>query len=270
MEEGEVGGRISGQCQVCQKDPAKYRCPACDRQSCSLGCVQEHKRRHACNGKRSRAAAKCLPVSELTPEILLDDYWLLEDAAASAHLLAKSLPPPSTAPKRPQRAALVKKCAERNIHLALMPAEMARARHNRTQLRGDRLFWTIEWILLDSNGLKDGDHPANLPMDALRPHRRTTLYSHVCEESSLQTSYQDLLAAHPNSDLPQNLSEITLLLFQEADQQPAMGETMMPPLSPHRRLWPMNSLETCWRLLLTGRTVIEFPSIYIYHHHPLR
>lgn len=271
MEDGEVGGRIRGQCEVCQQDLAKYRCPGCDQQSCSLRCVQEHKRLHSCTGKRSRAAAKYLPVTELTPEIILDDYWLLEDAAASAHLLAKSHPPQATL-KRPQRAALVKRCAERNIHLALMPAEMARARHNQTQLRGDRLFWTIEWILLDSGGLKDGEHPANLSMDALRPHRRSTLYSRACEEDSLQTSYQNLLAAHPNSDhLPSNPAEVTLLLFQEADQHPALAEATPPPpppLSPHRRLWPISCLETCWRLLLTGRTVIEFPSIYIYHHPP--
>ncbi|EER29244.1 HIT zinc finger family protein [Coccidioides posadasii C735 delta SOWgp] len=30
-------------CQVCSSQPFKYRCPACDLQSCSLNCSQAHK-----------------------------------------------------------------------------------------------------------------------------------------------------------------------------------------------------------------------------------
>ncbi|KAK2746777.1 hypothetical protein FQN55_005504 [Onygenales sp. PD_40] len=30
-------------CEVCSKEPAKYRCPTCHLQSCSLACTQSHK-----------------------------------------------------------------------------------------------------------------------------------------------------------------------------------------------------------------------------------
>jgi hypothetical protein len=30
-------------CEICQQQPAKYRCPGCEQRSCSLACTREHK-----------------------------------------------------------------------------------------------------------------------------------------------------------------------------------------------------------------------------------
>lgn len=35
-------------CEVCKKNPFKYRCPACNMKTCSLACVNGHKKQ-VCN-----------------------------------------------------------------------------------------------------------------------------------------------------------------------------------------------------------------------------
>jgi hypothetical protein len=42
-------------CQVCGECEAKYKCPACSLQTCSLPCVSKHKKEQRCSGKRPRS-----------------------------------------------------------------------------------------------------------------------------------------------------------------------------------------------------------------------
>ena len=48
------GEKKGSPCEECGEQPWKYRCPGCARLTCSLPCVQAHKRRTACTGKRAR------------------------------------------------------------------------------------------------------------------------------------------------------------------------------------------------------------------------
>lgn len=41
-------------CEVCTEALAKYKCPLCSKQTCSLPCVRRHKVEFSCTGKRSR------------------------------------------------------------------------------------------------------------------------------------------------------------------------------------------------------------------------
>ena len=41
-------------CEICTEKQAKYKCPACSRQTCSLECVRRHKVDTSCTGKRPR------------------------------------------------------------------------------------------------------------------------------------------------------------------------------------------------------------------------
>ena len=59
---------------------AKYRCPACDVQSCSLACVTAHKRSTGCDGKRRMEQIKYVSRSKMDDELLCSDYRLLERA----------------------------------------------------------------------------------------------------------------------------------------------------------------------------------------------
>jgi hypothetical protein len=49
-----AAGKKGSPCEECGEQPWKYRCPGCARLTCSLPCVQAHKRRTACTGKRPR------------------------------------------------------------------------------------------------------------------------------------------------------------------------------------------------------------------------
>ena len=41
-------------CEVCGDQPSKYRCPGCDKRTCSLPCSRKHKEDSGCSGKRDR------------------------------------------------------------------------------------------------------------------------------------------------------------------------------------------------------------------------
>ena len=42
-------------CAICKEATAKYKCPACLMGTCSLDCVQAHKKSTGCTGKRPRS-----------------------------------------------------------------------------------------------------------------------------------------------------------------------------------------------------------------------
>ncbi|KAL5457277.1 hypothetical protein EMCRGX_G034525 [Ephydatia muelleri] len=64
-------------CESCHKLPFKYKCPKCDRKSCSLSCVKQHKTEYGCDGTRSKTSF--VPLSEFSDNHLLSDYNFLED-----------------------------------------------------------------------------------------------------------------------------------------------------------------------------------------------
>lgn len=40
-------------CEECKEKPSKYKCPGCSIRTCSLPCVNAHKDRTNCSGKRN-------------------------------------------------------------------------------------------------------------------------------------------------------------------------------------------------------------------------
>ena len=45
-----------GKCEICEKQLAKYTCPACEVHTCSLPCITAHKKNTDCDGLRSRTS----------------------------------------------------------------------------------------------------------------------------------------------------------------------------------------------------------------------
>nr|CAB3475524.1 unnamed protein product [Digitaria exilis] len=85
---GGGGGKKGSPCEECGDQPWKYRCPGCARLTCSLPCVQAHKRRTACTGKRTRTDP--VPIAQFDDNQLISDYNFLEEtkqATESAHRL---------------------------------------------------------------------------------------------------------------------------------------------------------------------------------------
>ena len=39
-------------CAICQDCEPKYRCPGCSLRTCSLVCVNEHKKKYSCDGRK--------------------------------------------------------------------------------------------------------------------------------------------------------------------------------------------------------------------------
>lgn len=64
----------SVECEECKLNPWKYKCPGCSIRTCSLPCVNSHKQRTACNGKKS--LTEVLPLSQFDDNILLSGMSL--------------------------------------------------------------------------------------------------------------------------------------------------------------------------------------------------
>lgn len=303
-EEGEVNSAIEGACQICAEKIARYRCPACGIQSCSLPCIQTHKERTTCTGKRTRASRTFTPASRLNEEILLDDQLLLDEVSSSigqspslgqggGSTEGEKASKPQQGPPR-RLVELQRRCRERRISLALMPPGMARSKRNRSRvLAGNRILWTIEWIFIDG---PTPEFPLYMRLEDLRSFAHTFKYTTALETDDVATAYEKLTSDTPNLG---PVSSVHLFLRLEADRprehrrEPIQSQghshqgQSFPPnnvdpnqllplptqsfdVSPSRRLWPIHSPQTPLNLLLSTRTVIEFPTIYIYTEGPIK
>lgn len=64
---------------MCGKDESKYACPKCAVKTCSLRCVNVHKRELECDGVRDKT--KFVYTQNFTNFDLLSDYKLLEESS---------------------------------------------------------------------------------------------------------------------------------------------------------------------------------------------
>eukprot|EP00736_Rhodelphis_marinus_P003505 Rmarinus@m.22382 len=70
------------ECEVCGSASAKYKCPRCRCQTCSLDCCNKHKDTSTCTGLRNRTEYR--PVKEFTDSQLFSDYYFLEEGGRIA------------------------------------------------------------------------------------------------------------------------------------------------------------------------------------------
>lgn len=141
---GSAGGAgLPKVCAVCSALGAKYRCPACDRRTCSLACVKQHKEDYECTGKRPRAEFVA-PLRAFTDHLVERDFGFLEEVDCAAdradreyHHLADRLKLFHQSWHR-TRLALARACAlrERRVRLIFAPRGLALARSNTTRLSG--------------------------------------------------------------------------------------------------------------------------------------
>ncbi|KAK4397530.1 hypothetical protein Sango_1589600 [Sesamum angolense] len=135
-------------CEECKINPSKYKCPGCSMRTCSLPCVNAHKQRTACTGKRP--VTNFVPISQFDDNLILSDYNMLEDVkriADSAQRMRVKLcgyshfrlPFPL---KNLRRAA-----ASRRTKLLFLSSGMSKREANQTYYNTRKKFisWTIEW-----------------------------------------------------------------------------------------------------------------------------
>ncbi|XP_030468665.1 uncharacterized protein LOC115687298 [Syzygium oleosum] len=135
-------------CQECEKSPSKYKCPACSFRSCSLPCVNAHKHRTGCSGKRNQT--QFVPLSQFNDNVLLSDYNLLEEVkrvTESAHRTRTKLSvhPYFKLPFPLQN--LRRAAASRRTKLLFLPSGLAKRGRNQSRYEQRKKFisWTIEW-----------------------------------------------------------------------------------------------------------------------------
>ncbi|KAF4035363.1 putative HIT-type domain-containing protein [Phytophthora infestans] len=75
-------------CCDCGKGDVKYRCPRCERITCSLQCCVAHKKQFECSGKRDRT--KYVELKKFTDADLSSDFFFLEEVYRSTNSAARS------------------------------------------------------------------------------------------------------------------------------------------------------------------------------------
>ncbi|XP_022756736.1 putative box C/D snoRNA protein SPCC613.07 [Durio zibethinus] len=182
----------NGDCEECKKKASKYKCPGCCLRTCSLPCVNAHKRRTGCNGRRNITCF--VPLSHFDDNLLLSDYNLLEETkrvAESARRMRSKLcsnyPPHFKLPfvLRNLRSA----AASRRTKLLFLPTGMSKREINQTRFHsGKYISWTIEWrfhstdvVLLD-HGVHEDKSLCSVIENHLKPGPWNHPLRQFCQE----------------------------------------------------------------------------------------
>lgn len=180
-------------CSECNIEASKYKCPGCALRTCSLACVNSHKQRTACSGKRQ--LSNVVPLSQFDDNMLLSDYNMLEDVkriADSAQRMRVAVCGYysqfglSFALKSLRNAA-----GSRRTRLLFLSNGMSKREKNRTYYNKKNKFisWTVEWrfhstdvVLLDH-----GIHENSTLFSAIEKHLKAGPWNHplrqFCDQS---------------------------------------------------------------------------------------
>ncbi|XP_052856091.1 box C/D snoRNA protein 1 [Drosophila gunungcola] len=240
-----------GMCEVCAATEARYACPKCEVKTCSLPCVQIHKKELSCDGQRDRT--KFVPLSEMTAREFMSDYCFLEECTRYAENRKsdqckrftsdqRNLP---VAQHRMQMAA-----KKRNIQLRLQAANFSRHKENTTYLNWKlgRFYWRVEWLF------------ANIPLEAnsgdvarfvdARCDEQLVLSDLILKYVDLQQEtardHRKLLANHQTA----GVGQLSFWLKAEGVRRSST------------RCYPLEAAKTLAENL-SGRTIVEFPTIFI-------
>merc|ERR1712224_391479 len=143
----EAGPSSSGVtlCEECAELPAKYRCPGCGIQTCSLKCVKGHKERTQCSGVRDKLAYK--PMGQLGDRELFTDISFLDDVKRVRDVARKTRPVPPRKDLPHGMKNLRFQARKRGVRLLFLQPGMKRRQENSTfyDRSKDQFSWRIEW-----------------------------------------------------------------------------------------------------------------------------
>ncbi|XP_039500355.1 box C/D snoRNA protein 1 [Drosophila santomea] len=243
-----------GMCEVCAAKEARYACPKCEVKTCSLPCVQIHKKELSCDGQRDRT--KFVPLSEMTPREFMSDYCFLEECTRYAENRKTD---PSKRFTHDQRNLPVAQhrmrtaAKRRNINLRLQLANFSRHKENTTYLNWKlgRFYWRVEWLFANI------PHEANLARDVAR------FVDERCDE---EVTLSDLVAKYV--DLEQETARDQRKLLAN-HQTAGIGQLSFWLRAEGVR----RSCTRCYLLEATktlgenlaGKTIVEFPTIFVTH-----
>lgn len=122
-------------CYVCLSKNPRYKCPGCQNRTCSLQCVQQHKKELNCSGKRD--PTEFVFKKTMNNRLLLRDYRFLEDAGRKTFAWERILRDYSpdaqkSSPYYEGREALTRYAISKGFVIWQQPAGFSRSSINRT------------------------------------------------------------------------------------------------------------------------------------------
>ena len=140
--------RMKGDCDC--GELAKYCCPKCSANSCSLKCVKEHKAKDGCDGVRDKT--EFIKLKDFSENNLVSDFRFLENVkSVSENAKRQRLVAPD--PRLRQVKQVSKMSFKRNIVNKLLPTQFERSKRNTNSYddQNDEVSWTVEWLFKESN-----------------------------------------------------------------------------------------------------------------------
>ena len=279
-----------GECQVCEENPGKYRCPRCGTVTCGLACSKAHKTRgEGCNGKRDRAAFK--DIREFSDADVVSDYRCLEETLLEKDRAKRWRPQyadGSDAAARSERAPasrkvialLTQQAKARGTTLLCMPDGMARRVANTTfyDRRRDVLQWRVEWLfhgissasaveIPDANDDADADAAADAVAAAAAAAAKA-----VDEKVDDTTTIAAALRRHFEQGPGRAARLHQLRRFTDAlkamDKGDGGGASVCVYFEKHgcpanAKRYHRLSLENTFKENLAGKNVLEFPTLHV-------
>jgi len=170
--ERHAGNRL-GICDVCSSKDAKYTCPRCGVNSCSLGCSQQHKKELECDGLRQRSSY--IPLNSFNADNLHEDILFFDevtrckdgcfrDKIRNNSRFLQDLPP--------HLSRLRYAAAQRKIRLLFLPQHFTAHKENTTFLnwQNRKLHWRIKFVFpADGKSFDEAKALEQLSLDRILP-----------------------------------------------------------------------------------------------------
>ncbi|XP_071646150.1 box C/D snoRNA protein 1 [Temnothorax longispinosus] len=240
-------------CEVCAAAKARYTCPKCEVRTCSVACVNVHKKELECDGIRDKT--KFIPLNSFTDLDLLSDYRFLEQVDRTVD--TKKRNPEIRFTRQANLPVHLHKlrCAAgyRKISLLFMPQLFSRHKENTTYLnwKTNELFWRLEWIFPQAENIKC---TVDRTLDSIR---LSTLVEQVLDpvSSTDETDIERLNTKLVLADKLQfyraaGLSNIKVLLKAEKIKKA------------NSRFYDLD-LTLTLRENLENKTIVEFPTLHV-------
>jgi len=226
-------------------------CPRCEIRSCSLACVQEHKKNMGCDGKRDKVKFK--RKGEMDDMDLVSDFRLLEEVGRGLDQCRRDKIKRSTrqgtevmrAPRLPrQLMRLQQEARSRGVKLQILPSHFVRRKENSTVFKAKmrQIFWKVELVFPHCQG---GQRSVNLPMVS----ERTKLWRLVEEQVEGGDEKED------DFILYKSLSYGGLSFYLKGEGMTGRNEKI-------RRFYPLD-LKRSLKTNLQGAMIVEHPVIHV-------
>ncbi|CAM4674074.1 unnamed protein product [Leuciscus chuanchicus] len=224
-------------CDVCETEEAKYRCPSCNKHTCSLACVKQHKMVSGCCGVRDKTTF--VPLAEFDEINLLNDYRFLEDTARLSQQSNRDAVLLGSRRHPKEGMWMIRRARAAKVTLKLLPKMFSKHRENRTVFRRaeGRFHWYLKIHFPQSNAVYSERFPDDKRLDHILND-----YIHPSESDPVKRQKLKLYVHSPRDDIRVFLKaeqQHNSLRFLELDLKKSLQENLM------------------------HKTIVEYPEVFV-------